>query len=40
MHGDGAKSSNLAWVMVGNQFKQNGYDFLSISMPGYGESTG
>lgn len=40
MHGDGASSSNFAWISCAKGIADKGYRFFSISMPGYGKSTG
>ena len=40
MHGDGKDSDNLVWVSVLKPFAEAGYTIYSLSMPGYGKSTG
>jgi len=40
MHGDGADSENTGWIPVMKNFASSGYTIYSLSMPGYGKSTG
>lgn len=40
MHGDGKSSSNKGWLMCMQGLADGGYNFYSLSMPGYGQSTG
>ena len=40
MHGDGATSDNTGWIPILKPFSQAGYTMFSLSMPGYGKSTG
>ena len=40
MHGDGAKTSNDVWLPTASQIAKHNYRFISLSMPGYGKSSG
>ena len=40
MHGDGATSDNRGWIPILKKFAESGYTIYSLSMPGYGKSTG
>ena len=40
MHGDGKESDNTGWLPILKNFASNGYTIYSLSMPGYGKSTG
>jgi len=40
MHGDGTGRNHEKWLPVVSLFAEMGYCFYSLSMPGYGKSTG
>lgn len=40
MHGDGTGRNHEKWLAVTEIFADNNFCFYSLSMPGYGKSTG